>query len=89
MHEIFNAMLDSEKSAEKLAGELNLIQVSDTGFIDEIVDQIINDNPNEAERYRAGEKKLTGFFVGQAMKASQGKANPQLVREAIMKKLES
>ncbi len=89
LQDIFNAMLDSDKSAEELAKELNLIQVSDTGFIDDIVDKIIEENPNEAERYRAGEKKLTGFFVGQAMKASQGKANPQLVREAITKKLES
>ncbi len=89
MQEIFNAMVESDKSAEDLAKEMNLIQVSDTGFIDEVVNKIIEDNPAEVERYRGGEKKLLGFFVGQAMKASQGKANPQIVRETITSKLEA
>ena len=88
MQSIFNEMLKEEKSAEDLAKEMNLIQVSDTGFLEELVDQIIADNPDEVQRYREGKKQLMGFFVGQAMKASKGKANPKMVTQMVTKKLE-
>lgn len=88
MQTVFNAMLDSDKTAEELAREMNLIQVSDTGFLEELVDQIIADNPDEVERYKGGKKQLMGFFVGQAMKASKGKANPKMVTQMVTKKLE-
>ena len=84
---IFNAMLEEDKSAEDLAKEMNLIQVSDTGFLEELVDKIIAENPDEVERFKAGKKQLMGFFVGQAMKASQGKANPKMITQMINKKL--
>lgn len=87
MQEIFNEMLDDEKDPELLAKEMNLIQVSDSGFLDPIVDQIIQDNPDEVQRYKEGKKQLIGFFVGQAMKASKGKANPKLVKDLITEKL--
>lgn len=87
MQEIFNEMLDDEKDPELLAKEMNLIQVSDSGFLDPIVDQIIQNNPDEVQRYKEGKKQLIGFFVGQAMKASKGKANPQLVKDLITEKL--
>ncbi len=87
MQTIFNNMLDSEKSAEEWAKELNLIQVSDTGFLEELVDEIIANNPDEVERFKAGKKQLMGFFVGQAMKASKGKANPKMVTQMVSKKL--
>jgi len=88
MQDIFNAMLNSDKSAENLAKELNLIQVSDSNFIDPIIDEVILNNPDEVARYRDGKKALIGFFIGQIMKQSNGKANPQQVRERISEKLE-
>lgn len=87
MTEIFNAMLDEDKSAEELAKEMNLMQVSDTGFIEPIVDEVIDSHPDEVARYRDGKKGLIGFFIGQVMQQSQGKANPQLVRELIADRL--
>lgn len=88
MQTIFDEMLGSEKSPEELAKDLNLIQVSDTGFLEELVDQIIADNPDEVQRFKDGKKQLMGFFVGQAMKASKGKANPKMVTQMVTKKLE-
>jgi aspartyl-tRNA(Asn)/glutamyl-tRNA(Gln) amidotransferase subunit B len=87
MQEIFNEMLGDKKEPELLAKEMNLIQVSDSGFLDPIVDQIIQDNPNEVQRYKEGKTQLIGFFVGQAMRASKGKANPELVKDLITEKL--
>ncbi|MEX0721842.1 MAG: Asp-tRNA(Asn)/Glu-tRNA(Gln) amidotransferase subunit GatB [Balneolaceae bacterium] len=87
LQEIFNAMLEGDKAPEEYAKEMNLIQVSDSGFLEPIVDEIIVDNPDEVKRYKEGKKQLMGFFVGQAMKASRGKANPKLVTDLIKKKL--
>lgn len=88
MQTIFNEMLESSNSPMELAKELNLIQVSDTGFLEPIIEEVIENNPDEVERYREGKKALIGFFIGQVMKQSKGKANPKLVRELISKKLE-
>lgn len=88
MTDIFDAMLEEDKSAEELAKEMNLIQVSDTGFIEPIVDEVISQHPDEVERYKDGKKGLIGFFIGQVMQRSQGKANPNLVRELVAEKLE-
>src|SRR5699024_2167391 len=88
MTEIFDAMVDDEKSAEELAKEMNLIQVSDAGFVEPIIDGVIKDHPDEVERYRGGKQGLIGFFIGQVMQQSQGKANPQQVRELLTEKLE-
>lgn len=88
MTDIFDAMLEEEKTAEELAKEMNLLQVSDAGFIEPIVDEVIDSHPNEVERYRNGKKGLVGFFIGQVMQRSKGKANPNLVRELITEKLE-
>ena len=81
-------MLDNEKTAEKLAEEMNLLQVSDAGFVEPIIDEVITDNPDEVEKYKGGKKALVGFFIGQVMKKSQGKANPKQVRELLVQKLE-
>jgi len=89
MQEIFNAMLDSDQSAEALAKKMNLIQVSDAGFIDPIIDEVIQNNPDEVQRYRDGKKALIGFFIGQVMKQSKGKANPKQVRDKVTEKLEA
>ena len=89
MQTIFNKMLEDEGSPEDLAKSMNLIQVSDSGFLEELVDDIIANNPDEVERFKAGKKQLMGFFVGQAMKASKGKANPKMVTQMVTKKLEA
>lgn len=88
MTEIFDAMVKGDKSAEELAEEMNLLQVSNTDFIEPIVDDVISENPDEVQRYKEGKKGLVGFFIGQVMQRSQGKANPNLVRELISSKLE-
>src|SRR5699024_8577563 len=67
MTEIFDAMVDDEKSAEELAKEMNLIQVSDTGFVEPIIDGVIAGHPDEVERYKDGKQGLIGFFIGQVM----------------------
>jgi aspartyl-tRNA(Asn)/glutamyl-tRNA(Gln) amidotransferase subunit B len=87
MQDIFNEMLSKDSDPEVLAKEMNLIQVSDSGFLEPIVDEIIENNPDEVQRFKEGKKQLIGFFIGQAMKASQGKANPKLVKDLINKKL--
>jgi len=64
-------------------------QITDTGAIEKIIDEVIAANPKQLEQYRAGKKTVAGFFVGQIMKASKGQANPALVNELLTKKLES
>jgi aspartyl-tRNA(Asn)/glutamyl-tRNA(Gln) amidotransferase subunit B len=61
--------------------------VSDTSAIDPIVDAVIAGHPDEVQRYQGGQKKLMGFFVGQIMKQTKGKANPKIVNEMLRKKL--
>jgi aspartyl-tRNA(Asn)/glutamyl-tRNA(Gln) amidotransferase subunit B len=63
-------------------------QSTDTSALEKIIDEIITANPKQLEQYRAGKKTMLGFFVGQVMKASKGQANPQLVNDLLMKKLE-
>lgn len=72
---------------EKIVKEKNLLQVTDTAEIEDLIKKIISDNPKEAERYRSGETKLLGLFVGKVMKESKGKANPKTVNELITKNL--
>ena len=64
-------------------------QISDSAAIEKMIDEVIAANPKQLEQYRAGKKTVAGFFVGQVMKASKGQANPQLVNELVVKKLES
>jgi aspartyl-tRNA(Asn)/glutamyl-tRNA(Gln) amidotransferase subunit B len=84
---VFETMAASGQSAEVIVEEKGLVQVSDSAAIDPIVDALIADHPDEVQRYRGGQKKLIGFFVGQVMKATQGKANPKMVNERLRKKL--
>ena len=88
MTDIFDAMVEGDKSAEHYAEDMNLMQVSDSDFLEPIVDNVMNEHPDEVERYRDGKKGLIGFFIGQVMQRSQGKANPQMVREMLSKKLD-
>ena len=84
---VFEEMYKTGKDAEAIVKEKGLVQVSDESEIEKVVDEIIQKNPKEAERFRAGEEKLLGFFAGQVMKATKGKANPKMVNELLKKKL--
>jgi aspartyl-tRNA(Asn)/glutamyl-tRNA(Gln) amidotransferase subunit B len=84
---VFDELLSSGGSAEEIAQRLNLVQVSDEAEIEKIVAQILVDNPKAAEDVKNGEAKAIGFLVGQAMKASAGKANPKVVQNLIKKQL--
>ncbi|MFY9622256.1 MAG: Asp-tRNA(Asn)/Glu-tRNA(Gln) amidotransferase subunit GatB [Pyrinomonadaceae bacterium] len=80
-------MFRSGKPASAIVEDRGLVQVSDTGEIDSIIDQVIAANPNQVEQFRGGKEGLFGFFVGQVMKASKGKANPKIVNERLREKL--
>jgi aspartyl-tRNA(Asn)/glutamyl-tRNA(Gln) amidotransferase subunit B len=84
---IFEEMYGTGKSAGEIVREKGLTQISDSGVIEKAVDEVISKHPGEAERFRGGDEKLIGFFVGQVMKATKGKANPQMVNELLKKKL--
>src|SRR5262245_41168782 len=80
-------MFATGKGAAKVIEEKGLVQVSDTGEIDRVIDEVIATNPKQLEQYRGGKETLFGFFVGQVMKASKGKANPKIVNERLHAKL--
>ena len=84
---VFEAMSDTGKTAQAIVEEKGLVQMSDSSAIDPIVDAVVADHPDEVQRYRDGQKKLIGFFVGQVMKQTKGKANPKVVNEILVKKL--
>src|SRR6202007_1251425 len=80
-------MFGSGKSAASIVEEKGLVQVSDTGEIDRVIDEVMTASPNQLEQYRGGKEALFGFFVGKVMKASRGKANPKIVNERLREKL--
>ena len=80
-------MFKSGKSASAIIEEQGLVQLSDSGEIDSIIDQVLAASSQQLESYRAGKESLFGFFVGQVMKASKGKANPKVVNERLKAKL--
>ncbi len=84
---VFEEMFKSGKDADTVVKEQGLVQVSDTGEIEKIIDEVIKANPAQHADYKAGKEKLFGFFVGQVMKASKGKANPDLVNKVLLAKL--
>ena len=84
---VFEEMYRTGKDAGTVVKEKGLVQVSDESELEKIVDDIISSSPGEVERFKGGDAKLMGFFVGQAMKATKGKANPKVVNELLRKKL--
>ena len=84
---VFEIMADNGKDPKKIVEEKGLKQQSDPKELEKIIDKVISDNPKNVEAYKSGKDKLFGFFVGQVMKQSNGKANPQLVNEILKKKL--
>jgi aspartyl-tRNA(Asn)/glutamyl-tRNA(Gln) amidotransferase subunit B len=85
--EVLVEMFATGKGAEDIINARGLAQVSDSGEIERIIAGVIAASPKQLEQYRAGKETLFGFFVGQTMKASQGKANPKLVNELLKKQL--
>jgi len=84
---VFEEMYKTGKDAEVIVKEKRLVQISEVGEIEKAVDDVLSKNPKEVVRFKAGEEKLMGFFVGQVMKLTKGKANPQMVNELLKKKL--
>jgi aspartyl-tRNA(Asn)/glutamyl-tRNA(Gln) amidotransferase subunit B len=85
--DVFAEMFATGKAAGAIVAEKGLRQVTDTGAIDAVIDAVIAKNADKLAEYRAGKDKLFGFFVGQVMKESGGKANPPLVNQALKAKL--
>ncbi|ODU71090.1 MAG: aspartyl/glutamyl-tRNA amidotransferase subunit B [Novosphingobium sp. SCN 66-18] len=85
--QVLEKMLETGDGAAAIVEREGLKQTSDTGAIEAVVDKVLADNADKVEQYRGGKEALFGFFVGQTMKAMQGKANPQLVNELLKKKL--
>lgn len=85
--DVFKAMWDGEGSADQIIESKGLKQMTDTGEIEAIVDEIIANNQAQVEQFKSGNEKILGFFVGQAMKATQGKANPKIINQLLRSKL--
>ena len=85
--DLFPELYASGKSPEQLVQEKGLTQVSDEGALEKIIDDVMAKNPAQLAQYRSGKDQVLGFFVGQVMKASGGKANPGKVNELLKKKL--
>ena len=86
--QVFEALWETGETADEIIEKQGLKQITDTSAIEAIIDQIIADNPGQLAQYRAGKDKLFGFFVGQAMKATAGKANPQQLNDLLKSKLQ-
>jgi len=85
--DVFEIMFESSRNAGEIVEEKGLKQVTDSGAIEKIVDEVIAANPDKVAEYKSGKDKLFGFFVGQVLKNSGGKANPVIVNELLKKKL--
>ena len=84
---VFEMMAEGDKNPIEIVKEKGLKQQSDPKELEKLIEKVINDNQDKVKEYKSGKEKLFGFFVGQAMKVSGGKANPQLVNEILKKKL--
>ena len=85
--EVFEAIWNGEGNADEIIEKRGLKQISDDSAIEPIIDQILANNASQVEQFKAGNTKLLGFFVGQVMKETQGKANPKQVNELLRNKL--
>jgi len=85
--EVFLDMWNTGKPAKTIVDEKGLVQISDTSELEQFAEKVIQENPDVVKQYKAGKDKLLGFFVGQMMKLTGGKANPKIVNEILVKKL--
>jgi len=86
---VFEIMLEDSSGVDQIIEKQGLKQVTDSGAIEQLVDEVIASNPEQVEQYRAGKEKVFAFFIGQAMKASKGKANPDQLNSLLREKLNS
>ena len=84
---VFEIMMDGDKDPQKVVEEKSLKQESDPKTLEVLINKVISDNPEKVKEYKSGKTKLFGFFVGQVMKISDGKANPKLVNDILKKNL--
>ena len=82
-------MWKSPAAPAQIVKDKGLVQITDTGAIEGVIDEVIAKNPKAVEEYRGGKKKALGALVGQVMKLTKGKANPQLVNQLLAKKLDA
>ncbi len=87
--QVFEVMFKNGKNADEIVKEMNLVQITDRNEIAKIIDEVITQNSHKVEEYKSGKKKLFGFFVGQIMKASSGKANPEISNSILQEKLKN
>lgn len=85
--QVFEEMVKNGDNPIKIVEEKGLVQISDPDIISSIIDEVIEKNPDNVEKYKSGNQKLFGFFVGQVLKATGGKANPKVVNELVKEKL--
>jgi aspartyl-tRNA(Asn)/glutamyl-tRNA(Gln) amidotransferase subunit B len=85
--EVLEAMWAGEGDADAVIAKKGLKQITDSGAIETVIDEVMAKNPKQLEQYRAGKEALFGFFVGQVMKSTGGKANPAQVNELLKQKL--
>ena len=85
--EVFAELVERGGDPAAIIAERGLAQVSDEGVVAGIVDEVMAANPEKVDQYRAGKTALSGFFVGQVVRASQGKANPQVVQKLLAERL--
>jgi len=85
--QVFEEMVKSGESPKAIVEAKGLVQISDPAVITPIIDEVMAKNPENVEKFRAGNNKLLGFFVGQVLKATQGKGNPKVVNELVAEKL--
>jgi aspartyl-tRNA(Asn)/glutamyl-tRNA(Gln) amidotransferase subunit B len=85
--DVFVEMAATRKSSEKIIQEKDLVQVTDTKELGSVIESVLKENPQEVEKYRSGKDRVFGFFVGEVMKKTKGKANPALVNQILKQKL--
>ena len=85
---VFDLMFDTGKDPDNIVKEHGLEMLKDQSFLLEVIEKVIRDNPNSLDDYKKGQKKVIGFLVGQAMKATKGKADPQILNQILIKRLE-
>jgi aspartyl-tRNA(Asn)/glutamyl-tRNA(Gln) amidotransferase subunit B len=86
---VFEEMVRTGQSAQKIVADKGLVQVSDTGALETVITQVLDANPKETAAFRAGKTKLMSFFVGQVMRETRGKANPKIVNQILKQKLDA
>jgi len=87
--DVFREMWDGKGTADEIIQNKGLKQITDDAAIEKVIDEVLQRSPEQAEQYRSGQQKVFGYFVGQVMKATQGKANPQQVNTILKKKLDN